>query len=182
MPQLARCRPRGRGGGGPHDLGCHRRRAHRVPPGQPGRHARVSLRPHRYPRPAPCDAARALPRTGRWSCHRCRGGHGPPLGLPAHPVSALPADGAVLGDARPDRLAQPPATGATLEAPRSPRPAHGPLPRRSPRTCDAGATSTPGKRSTTGSSTRSAPPDEPRRRSPRRHCCWARRSRRSPFP
>jgi Clp protease len=125
MPQLARCRPRGRGGG-PHDLGCHRRRAHRVPPGQPGRHARVSLRPHRYPRPAPCDAARALPRTGRWSCHRCRGGHGPPLGLPAHPVSALPADGAVLGDARPDRLAQPPATGATLEAPRSPRPAHGP--------------------------------------------------------
>jgi len=26
--------------------------------------------------------------------------------VPAHPVSALPADGAVLGDARPHRLAQ----------------------------------------------------------------------------
>jgi Clp protease len=38
----------------------------------------------------------------------------------------FPADGAVLGDARPDRLAQSPATGATLVAPRSPCPAHGP--------------------------------------------------------
>jgi hypothetical protein len=54
------------------------------------------------------------------------GGRRPPLGLPAHTFSALPTGGAVLRDARPDRLVQSPATGAALEAPRSPRPAHGP--------------------------------------------------------
>src|SRR5258705_6316697 len=106
----ARCRPRGRGGGGPHDLGCHRRRAHRAPPGQSGWHARGSLRPHRHSRSAPREGACTFPRTARWSCRWCRRSRRPPLGLPAHTLSALPTGGAVLRDAR---------TEAALESPRS---------------------------------------------------------------